>query len=45
MTHAHDQIAESKYETLMEVYGFRLKADEPVSLGGENSGRPPTICF
>lgn len=41
MTHAHAQIAASKYETLIEVSGFRLKADEPVSLGGGNSGPAP----
>ena len=41
MTHAHAHIAEPKYATEIEVSGFSLKADEPVSHGGGNSGPAP----
>ena len=41
MTHAHVHIDDKKYVTQIEVSGFELTADEPVSRGGGNSGPAP----
>jgi putative redox protein len=41
MTHAHAHIEEPKYATLIDVSGFSLRADEPMSLGGGNTGPAP----
>jgi putative redox protein len=41
MTHAHAHIGDRKYATQVEVSGFKLTVDEPVSNGGENSAPAP----
>jgi fermentation-respiration switch protein FrsA (DUF1100 family) len=41
MTQAHAHIGEAKYATEIEVSGFELTVDEPVSHGGANRGPAP----